>query len=314
PQLGLLYTTLIELLGGNDDQTRYVYLSDGGDFENLGVYELIRRGCRYVIVCDAGQDDGVTCEDLGRLVRRCRADFGIEIDISVHRLGELQRDGFSNSHCVVGKIHYHGVVQRNRHGWPMNQEGAPLLRGGVPAHEEGYLIYLKPSLTGDEPQDLLEYARRVPQFPHQTTADQWFDESQFESYRKLGMHIAEDAFSRYQDDDTKPLADLHDLFKKLHGFWYPPSPMINERSTAHTQEYTRIMDVIRERPELRYLDHTMFEEWKPAPRPRPGSPLARDEFYICNAFIQLMESVYGDLDLEHLWHHPDVQGWMKVFE
>ena len=262
-----------------------------------------------IIVCDAGQDDRFTCEDLGNLVRLCRTDFGVEIDISIDRIRQLSAARFSQTHCVVGKIHYLGIPKRSALGLPTNEDGGPLLRGSRPAHEEGYLIYLKPSLTGDESQDLLEYARRVPQFPHQTTADQWFDESQFESYRKLGMHVAEEAFWRYQDDDTKPVANLEALFERLHSFWYPSSLAINERSSEHVKEYTRIMDLIRTKSDLAHLDHTMFELW-PDNAKRLDS---RDEFYVCNSLIQLMENVYADLDLEHLWQHPQAQGWMAVF-
>jgi glycerophosphoryl diester phosphodiesterase len=307
PRLGLPYTAL-ELFGGTDDRKRYVNLSDGGHFENLGVYELVRRGCRYIIVCDAGQDERFVGEDLANLVRQCRTDFGVEIDIDIHRICGRKENRLSEAHCVVGRIHYLQIPRRTMFGRLMSEEEGPLLRGSRPAHEEGYLIYLKPSLTGDEPQDLVEYSRRVPQFPHQTTADQWFDESQFESYRKLGMHVGEETFSRYQDDDTRPLANLGQLFERLRGHWYPPSQAIHANSTYHVNEYTRIMELIRTKPELRHLDHTMFEQW-----PESGAVDPREEFYICNAMIQLIENVYADLDLEDLWDHPHVQGWMSVF-
>jgi glycerophosphoryl diester phosphodiesterase len=308
PRIGLPYTAL-ELFGGTDDRKRYVNLSDGGHFENLGVYELIRRGCRYIVACDAGQDGRFVAEDLGNLVRQCRTDFGVEIDIDIDRIRERTAEGFSHTHCVVGRIHYLNIPRRTVSGRLISEDDGPLLAGSRPAHEEGYLVYLKPSVTGDEAQDLLEYFRRIPEFPHQTTADQWFDESQFESYRKLGMHIGEQTFGRYQDDDTKPLGDVDQLFARLYRHWYPPSPTINANSTAHVLEYTRIMELIRANGDLRHLDHTMFEKW-----PDSGERVdARDEFYICNALIQLIENVYADLDLEDLWDHPHVQGWMSVF-
>ena len=308
PRLGLPYTAL-ELFGGTDDRKRYVNLSDGGHFENLGVYELIRRGCRYIIVCDAGQDDRFLGEDLANLVRQCRTDFGVEIEIDIHRICERKDERISQAHCVVGRIHYFHIPRRTMLGRLMNEDEGPLLRGSRPAHEKGYLIYIKPSLTGDEPQDLVEYSLRISEFPHQTTSDQWFDESQFESYRKLGMHIGEETFKRYQDDDTKPLADLGQLFKRLRGHWYPPSQAIIANSTYHVNEYTRIMELIRTQTGLRNLDHTMFEKW-----PETGAVDLREEFYVCNALIQLIENVYADLDLEDMWLHPHVQGWMTVFK
>ena len=65
--------------------------------------------------------------------------------------------------------------------------------------EVGYLVYLKNSLTGDEPAPVLNYKATNPTFPHETTADQFFDDAQFESYRALGVHIAEHAFAGWVD-------------------------------------------------------------------------------------------------------------------
>ena len=57
---------------------------------------------------------------------------------------------------------------------------------GVP---NGILIYLKPAIYGSEPRYILQYAKTHPEFPHESTADQFFSESQFESYRRLGYHV-----------------------------------------------------------------------------------------------------------------------------
>lgn len=308
PRLGLTYTAL-ELFGGTDDSRKFINLSDGGHFDNLGVYELIRRGCRYIVVCDAGQDGPLVCEDLGDLVRRCRTDFGVEIDIAVDRIRDRNAAGISQSHCVVGKIHYLNIPKRDTEGRLVNEDGGPVVPGSRPAHEEGYLVYIKPSMTGDEPQDVLEYYRRIPEFPHQSTADQWFNESQFESYRKLGMHVGEQTFSRYQQDDVQSVGNLQDLFDRLYGYWYPPSLAINDRSSVHAAEYSRILEMVRNQRPLRGLDHAIF-----ASLPIPATSIEpRDEFYVCNALVQLIENVYVDLELEQNWNHPHVEGWMRVF-
>jgi hypothetical protein len=39
------------------------------------------------------------------------------------------------------------------------------------------------------PADVAQYAAMDPDFPHQSTLDQLFDEPQFESYRALGSHV-----------------------------------------------------------------------------------------------------------------------------
>jgi len=179
---------LKELLGLTDEESSYVYLSDGGHFENLGIYELVRRQCSHIVAIDAGADSLNTFDDLGNAIRKCYADFGVVIDI---RVDELKRktDGQVDGYCAVGTIHY--------------REGEP-----------GTLIYIKPGLSGQEQADLLNYARTHGAFPHQPTSDQWFDESQFESYRKLGHCIGKLVFEgplgdtlerRKHANDTSPL-------------------------------------------------------------------------------------------------------------
>ncbi|MGH9453702.1 MAG: hypothetical protein ACRD2O_06990, partial [Terriglobia bacterium] len=53
--------------------------------------------------------------------------------------------------------------------------------------EDGTIIYLKPALVDGDPGDVLAYAKKNECFPHDTTANQWFDEAHFENYRALGM-------------------------------------------------------------------------------------------------------------------------------
>ena len=72
-----------ELCGNVGLDQPYVYLSDGGHFDNLGVYELVRRHCRYIVACDAGADPAYQFEDLGGMIRKCREDLGVPIEIDV---------------------------------------------------------------------------------------------------------------------------------------------------------------------------------------------------------------------------------------
>jgi len=173
PRFGGKYL-LAEMFARTDERSPFVYLSDGGHFENLGIYELVRRQCRYIIVCDAGQDENLGFEDLGNAIRKCYTDLGVRIEIDAEPLRRDPGTGYSRQHCVVGKVHY-------------------------PEAEAGVLVYLKASLTGDEPTEILQYSRMQPSFPHQSTADQWFDETQFESYRALGEHIADTALRQAEE-------------------------------------------------------------------------------------------------------------------
>jgi hypothetical protein len=132
PAYGLLYL-FREIFPSTNDEMSYVYLSDGGHFENLGIYELVRRQCRFIIACDASCDGNTRFEDLGNAVEKCRRDFGVEIDIDVGHLDRDVRTGHSAAHFALGRVTYRHV------------------RG--PARK-AYLLYIKPTLSGDEPADV----------------------------------------------------------------------------------------------------------------------------------------------------------------
>lgn len=183
---------LAEAFGLTDDQKRYVYLSDGGHFENLGLYEMVLRRCHCILVSDAGCDEKMEFQDLGNAIRKIRIDLGIDITIKLNRLKPLKQNGRCSGHYAVGTIHYTRVDHDS---------------------SDGTLIYLKPSLTDNEPVDVLEYAAHHSQFPHEPTSDQFFDESQFESYRRLGEHIVEEVFSSALK--SRPHR-LHQMFEELH--------------------------------------------------------------------------------------------------
>jgi predicted acylesterase/phospholipase RssA len=161
---------LQELLGSTNDDSKYVYLSDGGHFENLAVYELVRRRCKLIIAGDASCDSEYTFGDLHNAVERCRTDFGVEIvlsdlqDIAPAANPEAPGIRRSEAHFALGKIHYN----------PDRPE------------EDGTIIYIKPALLESDPCDVLAYAQKDLTFPHDTTANQWFDEAHFENYRALG--------------------------------------------------------------------------------------------------------------------------------
>jgi hypothetical protein len=170
---------LIELFGLTNDKRRYVYLSDGGHFENLGLYEMVRRRCHFIIVSDAGQDPELSFADLANAVRKISIDLGVRIEFP--KLEELRVRNKDRNKPKEGGPCY--TVGRIRYSEADN----------VSDDKDGYILYLKPGFRGDEPADIVGYAAESTDFPHETTADQWFSESQFESYRKLGFSIMERA-------------------------------------------------------------------------------------------------------------------------
>lgn len=161
-----------EGLGLTDSSSPYVYLSDGGHFENLGLYEMILRRCRLIVVSDAGCDPECSLEDLGNAIRKIRVDLGVQIEIKEFKIfSRTDAEGkISGRYCAIGEIDYGTADEGGR---------------------KGTLIYLKPALLGDEPRDIYNYSRESETFPHEATSDQWFSESQFESYRALGQRTIE---------------------------------------------------------------------------------------------------------------------------
>jgi hypothetical protein len=189
---------------------QYWYLTDGGHFENTAAYELLRRRVPIIVVCDDGEDSDYSFDDLANLVRKARIDFDAEVRFLVPdstdpvlgtlddlkpqlpfidrpgaRRGELTFDlgtKLSRHHLLLATVTYPDDKQPGDEFLPAI--GAPGMK-----QARSLMIVVKPSLTGDEPLDVLQYAASTPPFPQQTTADQFFDEAQWESYRKLGEHI-----------------------------------------------------------------------------------------------------------------------------
>jgi hypothetical protein len=158
---------LREMLGLTTDRNPYIYLSDGGHYENLGVWEMVARRCRLILVSDAGCDPGYTLDDLANAVRRIRLDLGVPVEfppLTFSREGQ----GRTNPHWAIGTIRYAAV----------DGDGAP----------DGTILYLKATLSGDESVDVRNFAAGDPTFPHDSTGNQFFDEARFESYRLLGFH------------------------------------------------------------------------------------------------------------------------------
>lgn len=171
----LAFSLWKELFGKIDEKGKFVNLSDGGHIENLGIYELLRRKCKFIIAIDAEADPNMTFSSLMNVIRYAQIDFGINIQID---LGDLTRNeaGFTKAHFALGKINYDDS-------------------------HTGYLLYIKSSLTGNERDYIFDYHKNNPSFPHETTADQFFSEAQFEAYRALGEHIGNDLF---HDELIKP--------------------------------------------------------------------------------------------------------------
>ena len=163
-----LTPALKELAGDTTDRSKWIYLSDGGHFENLGLYEMVRRRCRKIVVSDAACDPDCNFEDLGNAVRKIFIDFGVSIEFKQLEIKPRKNPPTPGLRFAIGSISYPGS---KRPGW---------------------LLYLKPTYQDSIPRvDVRSYAAAHATFPHESTVDQWFSESQLESYRALGANIAE---------------------------------------------------------------------------------------------------------------------------
>ena len=181
PRNGLLYL-LRDLFGRSQATDPYVCLSDGGHFDNMGIYELVRRRCRYIVLCDGEEDAHLRFEGVANAIRRVRVDFGVEIEVDLSPLVPVPGQRFAQASAVRGTIRY--PDQR--------------------ADQVGHLLYIKATLTGGEPVDVREYAHENNAFPHQSTGDQFFSEPQFESYRRLGYHAGLAAIPAVADRPGMP--------------------------------------------------------------------------------------------------------------
>jgi hypothetical protein len=179
---------------------RFWYISDGGFFENLAAYELIRRRVPRIIICDAGADPTYQFEDFASLVRKARIDFDASIepfefndekgredpkfpeDIRKH-LGALDelKPPTDNDGNITGPSKKHAALF-----WVRYKSGPS---------RPSLLLYIKATVTDDETADVENYHATHPEFPHESTIDQFFDEAQWESYRQLGERLASKLFA-----------------------------------------------------------------------------------------------------------------------
>jgi GNAT superfamily N-acetyltransferase len=284
---------------------KYVHLSDGGHFENLALYELVRRHCRYIIVSDCGADPEVVFDDFGNAVRRIREDFGVEIDIDLLPL-KPNAARLSKQHVAVGTISYD----------PRGDQ-----------KDTGILIYLKPTLTGDEPCDITQYRTRNEDFPHESTGDQFYDEAQWESYRRLGEHGARSALRFVERERRSGDLSADAIFDGARWEWYQSPERRDEKILELTGRLTVLetelrqdapTDFIREMyPELgrfgKKNDQAKVDQSKTAVVPPKPEEMGKTLHFLIQ-MIQLMEDVWFASYLETHWNDPNNLGWMNTFQ
>lgn len=218
---------LRELTSGLDEDSAQIYVTDGGHIENLGIYELLRRRCRTIIVIDAEADPAMRFASFVTLQRYARIDLGIRISLPWNAIAAVTAKQMGAELSPGEAIDAEAAVKQTDAvtsaarpiGGPHAAVGKIIYDNG----EIGQMLYIKSSLSGDENDYVRDYARRFGDFPHETTGDQFFSEEQFEAYRALGFHIGAriftgedllqvDGVDKMLDIDAPELAELRRAF------------------------------------------------------------------------------------------------------
>lgn len=281
-------------LGSGPERYRYVNLSDGGHIENLGIFELLRRRCRFIVAVDAEADPALTFNGLATVIRLARTDMGVDIEIDVDDLRK-GADGFSRRQWAIGQIDYGD-------------------------NEYGELLYIKASMTGQENEYIQEYRSQHPEFPHQSTVDQFFDEVQFEAYRALGYTVGASIVpAALARDET-----MSGMFEKLK---QRSGDSVSAPATYFQMiDRRRAIDALLADPDLADYAREILPEAASADAkepsaaegdaPAPPSPEVAAKLYqVCNQQLQLMERAVIELRLDHPRHRGrgDVAGWINLF-
>jgi uncharacterized membrane protein YiaA len=187
------------------------YLSDGGHYENTGVYELVRRRVPFIIASDNGADRFYEFADLVNLIRKVRIDFGAEVefldreqlDAVLGKEGAL-RDSFG----TIDEIRTSGKEETAAEARGTDPKAGPYATLARISYARGdaatsTLLLIKPRITGRELPDLIQYRDANAAFPQQPTTNQFFDEAQWESYYRLGQLIGDQVFAPRTDGAQK---------------------------------------------------------------------------------------------------------------
>jgi Patatin-like phospholipase len=160
----MLIPLLQEFAGLANEHRAYVHLSDGGHFENLGLYEMLKRKCRFIVIVDAGCDPVYSFEDLGKVQRIARADLGAVLNFEPTTINSFK-----------GSASY-------------------ILRADVMYDDRsvGKILLVKPKFTENCQPEVFAYHKVNPSFPHDPTANQFFTESQFLAYLNLGEEAGDE--------------------------------------------------------------------------------------------------------------------------
>jgi hypothetical protein len=275
-----------EMRGDLRSDGKLVNLSDGGHLENLGAFELLRRKCKLIIIGDGEADPALSLGAMATLIRFAQVDLDADIDIDLDDL-RIDERGISTKHAALGTVRY--------------------ADGSV-----GRILYLKPSVTGHEAPDVRYYKDQNPDFPHETTADQWFDDDQFDAYRCLGEEVVDSLFQGlgYAAPGELELDEdgLAELLAALAVVLAPTSRSRSGKLTTQLDELQKALMVPEFADYRRQLVPTIHAQPIPDARLHQLAPIVMMQ-------LQLMENAVEQLGLLDVRNREALanRGWLNEF-
>lgn len=178
---------LREVFGRYNRKLRHTYVTDGGHWENLGLVELLRRGCNEIYVISAAGDGRYAFATIGEAIALARevADIDIEVELTPLRPPVGGEDTGDRQLLAQAKREVH----RERYALEPYAIGSFYYpRSNQDGKGRGVILYVESAITADVPWDVQAWAEKNVTFPNDSTSDQFFDYGQFEAYRRLGQH------------------------------------------------------------------------------------------------------------------------------
>ena len=309
---------IAEMLGLTKERGRLIYLSDGGHFENLGIYELVRRRCRFILCVDSSADPDRDFADLGDAIQKCRVDFGVDIEID--DVGFAQRRGRRIQALLRGR-HDHLCRRRNRRS-PVsqtfdrrhaNRRTSRTTRARIRAFRTSRRRINTSTKHNSKAIDGSVKVWRRQRSNPRSNARRRSRRPRLTGSSASPIHTSRNGFS-----SSCNIAGSHRWRAYRRASRSTPircrscSPNFAKRldlGILDAQIYPPWTDLVAAEKVPGSEDATPYERRTRLPSPEHF----RSCFYFCQELIQLMEAVYHDMDLEHAWKHPDNRGWMNIF-
>ena len=202
--------------GAYRSHSNFVELTDGGHFDNLGVYELIRRRLDVIVVFDSEEDPATSMSALASVCQRVHEDFGVTIDVgnkadsivAAKDMGYPPQAKFSEQTWFVCKIIY---PEPTAYDGPDGTQRRGI--GQDASAKEGTFLYVKSNMQKELSFPAKGYKAKNPDFPNQSTMDQFFEPAQFEAYRELGFATVDTVIRKITSDGSSAQKLCADLLK-----------------------------------------------------------------------------------------------------